>query len=79
MAVPTANQTYVTQLYVIRDNIVAQLADMTASPKPDYGTGNGVSVSWGSHFNNLMKALADVEERIAKGGHPFWNVSRARP
>ncbi len=79
MAVPAANAGYVEMLYSIRNNIVSQLADMTSNPKPDYSTGGGVSVSWGSHFNNLMKALEDVEQRIARSNQPFWNLSRAKP
>jgi len=63
----------------VRDSIVAQLEEMTANPKPDYSIPGGPSVSWGAHFNNLMKALEELEQRLARGEHPWWRLSKARP
>lgn len=51
---------------------------MTESPRPDYGK-DGQSVSWSSHFNNLMNQLENLEKRIQQAGAPFWRVSRAKP
>lgn len=69
--------TYAERLEAIRDNIARQLQEMTASPKPDYGR-DGVNVSWGSHFQNLMNALEEVEKRIQRAGSPFWKINRMK-
>lgn len=55
------------------DNIAAQLAEMTASPKPSYSN-NGRSVSWGEHFNNLTAAQKTLREQLVAAGGP-WEVS----
>ena len=58
-------------------NIYQQLADMTANPKPSYSVG-GRSVSWGEHFNNLLKAQESIMMMIQRLGGPFevrsWGV-----
>ena len=69
---------YSDSLNRIRTQIVAQLEEMASSPKPDYGVG-GVSVSWGAHWNNLWKALEDIETRLARADQPYWKISKARP
>lgn len=50
------------------DNIAAQLADMTANPKPTYSI-DGKSVSWGEHFRNLQDAYEKLSalRQIADG------------
>lgn len=55
--------------------ICAQLADMTASPKPSYSN-NGRSISWGEHFNSLMEAKKKLEDTpgVAPDQHPVFEV-----
>lgn len=71
MTTPLAN------LQTLRAQIIQQLADMTESPKLDYGA-DGVSVPWGQHFNNLMGALENVDKAIQRAQSPFWKISKAK-
>lgn len=57
------------------NNIAAQLADMTANPKPSYSN-NGRSVSWGEHFNNLLGAQKALREQLVAAQGPFEVVSQ---
>jgi hypothetical protein len=60
---------YIDDLKTARDNIAAQLAEMTGSPKPTYSKG-GQTFAWGEHFNNLLKAQADINKQLATA-EPF--------
>lgn len=59
------------------DNVAAQLADVTANPKPTYSVA-GRSVSWGEHFNNLQKAYADLKNLLIQEQGPFMVRVRGR-
>jgi hypothetical protein len=52
------------------DNIAAQLADMTANPKPSYSAG-GRSISWGEHFNNLVTQQEKLYAALQMADGPF--------
>lgn len=69
---------YKTNLETVRSQIVEQLIDMTENPKPNYSGTPGVIVDWGTHFNNLMSALEQLETRIQRAGGPIWSTSRAK-
>ncbi len=57
-------------------NVNAQIASITASPKPTYSI-DGQSVSWGEHFRNLNDMAKLIREQI-QAARPFVIVSRAR-
>lgn len=61
---------YQDDLITARDNIAAQIASITANPKPSYSI-DGQSVSWGEHFNNLMSQLKELESAVQRAGGPF--------
>lgn len=61
--------TYLENLTTARDNIAAQLADITANPKPTYNI-DGQMVDWTAHFNALMAALDKLEGQI-NAADPF--------
>ncbi|VTR93212.1 unnamed protein product [Gemmata massiliana] len=61
-------------------NICAQLAEITANPKPTYST-DGRSVSWGEHFNNLaaqLEKLGKIPDVAPDQSPMFTAVSVAR-
>lgn len=62
--------TLLANLIAARDNIGAQLAAMTASPKPTYSI-DGESVSWTDHFNSLVQRSEDLNRLIQVAGGPF--------
>lgn len=66
----------ITALETARDNIAAQLVDLTESPKPSYSV-SGRSVSWGEHFNNLTSQLKEINSLI-NTMKPFSVISRGR-
>ncbi len=51
------------KLEAIRDNIYAELATITASPKVSYSI-DGQSVSWSERFSSLMNALETLNTLI---------------
>jgi hypothetical protein len=57
-------------LFTARQNIAAQIASMTATPKPSYSV-DGKSFSWGEHFNNLLAALESIDESILRSDGAF--------
>ena len=65
---PTRQQNLQTAL----DNVAAQLATMTANPKPSYSA-DGQSVSWGEHFNNLLAAQDKLLAQLQASEGP-WEV-----
>ena len=52
-----------TNLIASRDNISGLIAQITASPKPDYSV-QGQSVSYGAYLGQLMAALRDLNDQI---------------
>ncbi len=57
-------------------NVNAQIAQITARPKPTYSA-DGQSVSWGEHFRNLNDMAKLIREQM-QAARPFVVVSRAR-
>ncbi|MDO4557476.1 MAG: hypothetical protein Q4C47_00725 [Planctomycetia bacterium] len=53
------------QIELIRSQILNNIAEITASPKPDY-TLDGQSVSWSEYLNQLQKTLDWCNERISQ-------------
>lgn len=54
-------------LTTARNNIAANLAEITARPKPNYSI-NGQSVSWQSLFDSYVSQLERLDSLIASGG-----------
>jgi ACT domain-containing protein len=63
-----------TALATIKNNILAQLQDISANPKPNYSI-DGQQVSWQSHFDSLMNALERINAQI-NAAEPYEIVSR---
>lgn len=63
-----------TTLATIKNNILAQLEDISANPKPNYSI-DGQQVSWQSHFDSLMNALDRINSQI-NAAEPYEIVSR---
>lgn len=63
-----------TTLATIKANILAQLEDISANPKPNYSI-DGQQVSWQSHFDSLMNALDRINAQI-NAAEPYEIVSR---
>ena len=57
-------------LTTAKTNIAAQLADMTANPKPSYSVA-GRSVSWDEHFRALTEMYEKLMNLIALEGAPY--------
>lgn len=58
-------------------SIQQQLQQMCVSPKPSYGA-DGVSISWGEHFRNLVEMQAELRKQIqAEDG--AWEVNQLPP
>ncbi len=52
------------------DNVAAQLALITANPKPTY-TVDGESVSWTEHFTALLEQQENLEKARQRADGPF--------
>jgi hypothetical protein len=61
-------------LATIKSNILAQLQDLSANPKPNYSI-DGQQVSWQSHFDSLMLSLERINMQI-NSSEPYEFVSR---
>ena len=61
-------------LATIKANILAQLQDLSANPKPNYNI-DGQQVSWQSHFDSLMLSLERINMQI-NSSEPYEIVSR---
>jgi hypothetical protein len=57
------------QLQTIRANLLARLAEMTASPKPNYSL-DGESYAWADLFDRYMRQLETINAQLA-GQEPF--------
>lgn len=66
--------TYLENLCTARDQIAANLAAITANPKPDYSI-DGQTVSWQSLFNAYVAQLAALNGQLA-AGEPFEEQSQ---
>lgn len=62
------------QLWAIRGQTLALIAEITASPKPSYAL-DGQSISWGDYLAKL-RATVDWCERKLAGEEPFEIRSR---
>lgn len=62
------------QLRTIRTNLLARLAEMTTSPKPNYSL-DGESYAWADLFERYMRQLEAVNALLA-GQEPFEFHSR---
>ena len=60
---------YLENLTTTRDNIAANLASITASPKPSYSV-DGQSFSWNEYHRMLLESLLAVNKQIA-AADPF--------
>lgn len=67
--------TYAENLSTARDNIAAQLAAMTVSPRPNYSI-DGESMSWQSLFDSLNTQLEKINEKIQMADGGFEVVTR---
>lgn len=56
--------TYLENLTTARDQIAANLAAITANPKPNYSI-DGQSVSWQGLFDSYMSSLSSLDAQIA--------------
>jgi hypothetical protein len=63
----TVGQGYLLQAKL---NVQNQLAQMTAFPKPSYSL-DGVSYSWGEHFNNLVDKMKELDAAIMREDGPY--------
>lgn len=61
--------TYLENLKTARNNIAANLAAITASPKPTY-TIDGRTVDWNGLFTSYTNQLQVLDDKIA-GAEPF--------
>lgn len=64
--------TYAENLTTARDQMAAQLASITASPKPTYSE-NGRTMSWVEYQKFLLDGLKEIEARIQSAAGP-WEV-----
>ena len=65
---------YAENLVIIRDNVAARLAEITASPKPSYSV-EGQSFSWTEYQSMLFKQLESANTAIAAAEGPFEIMS----
>lgn len=66
--------TYLENLTTARDQIAANLVEITASPKPSYDI-DGQRVEWTDYFKALTDQLARMNE-LLNGAEPFEEVSQ---
>lgn len=64
-------------LQTARSNIAANLAAITASPKPNY-TIDGQTVSWQALFDSYVNQIKNLDVLIAGEGGPFEIASEGR-
>lgn len=57
---------YQDDLITTRANVAAQLARITANPKPTYTLPDGKTVGWGEHYRNLSATMKELEESIGR-------------
>lgn len=54
----------------IKANIIANLEQISAKPKPSYSV-DGQSISWESLFNSYMNQLDSINAKINQAAGPF--------
>lgn len=59
------------QLTTIQQNILTQIADITANPKVSYSV-DGQSVSWSEYNRLLWDMLDNCNKQIQVAGGPAW-------
>jgi len=64
-----ASGNYIADLNAARDNIAAQLADLTTNPKPSYSI-DGQQISWDAHFRALSQEL-DRLNLLIQAAEPY--------
>ena len=60
---------YLDDLVTTRDQVAANLAEITANPKPNYSI-DGQSVSWQSLFDSYISQLEQLNRHLA-AAEPF--------
>lgn len=60
---------YIDDLTTARDNFAAQLAEISASPKPTYSV-DGQQVSWTEHYKFISEQIDKLNLQIAAAS-PF--------
>lgn len=63
-------------LLLIKSNLLDRIAEITASPKPDYSI-DGQSVSWSSYLDNLWSKVREIDQQI-NASEPYEIVSRGQ-
>lgn len=53
-----------------RDNVAARLAEVTASPRPNYAV-DGESYEWADYVAMLTEQLENLDKAIQRAGGPF--------
>lgn len=67
---PNTDEQNLEVLYVARDNLVQQLALLSAKPKPNYNI-DGQEILWGDYWKQLNDAMARLDEQIASYEGPY--------
>jgi hypothetical protein len=62
-------------LTAARENVAAQLRNLTANPKPTYSL-DGKSVSWESYFGMLTRQMEELNKLIQIEGGPQWLITQ---
>ena len=57
--------TLLANLITARDNLAAELATQSASPRPDYSVG-GRSIPWSQYRGDLIAQIKELSEQIIK-------------
>lgn len=63
--------TVLSQLETVQQNILTQLAEITANPKVSYSV-DGQSVSWSEYNRLLWDMLNSVNQQIQVAGGPLF-------
>ncbi len=71
MAPPTPAQ----NLQAAYQNVCANLAAITANPKPTYNV-DGVNVNWQEYYDSLVQRMLELEQAIQRAQGPYELRSR---
>lgn len=64
------------QIITIKSQTLANIAAITAAPKPSYSI-DGQSVSWGEYLKQLQETVKWCDEQLAAEAGPFEFQSQA--
>lgn len=53
-----------TQLQAIKSQLIARIAEVTASPKPSYKSATGQQVDWNGYLRELRAQLRDINQML---------------